>query len=129
MVQFYRQLVLEIVLQAPSSNITVFQWVKSIRIWSFRGPYIPAFELNTENTDQKNSESGHFFAHCSLFILQPLLPPVVTNFTYNYPFLWEKHLWKVDAYFCIYDQLIGALKGSKGLKKLILHAGCIPFFP
>ena len=31
--------------------------VKSIHIWSFSGPYFPAFGLNT---DQKNSEYGHF---------------------------------------------------------------------
>ena len=31
--------------------------VKSVRIWSFSGPYVPAFGLNT---DQKNSEYGHF---------------------------------------------------------------------
>ena len=31
--------------------------VKSVRIRSFSGPYIPAFELNT---DQKNSEYEHF---------------------------------------------------------------------
>ena len=44
--------------------------VKSARIRSFSGPYFPAFGLNTgisqysvrmrENTDQKNSEYGHF---------------------------------------------------------------------
>ena len=47
--------------------------VKSIRIWSFSGPYFPAFGLNTEIysvtlriqskcgkiMDQKNSEYGH----------------------------------------------------------------------
>ena len=31
--------------------------VKSVHIGSFSGPYFPAFELNT---DQKNSEYGHF---------------------------------------------------------------------
>ena len=43
--------------------------VKSVSIRSFPGPYFPAFGLNTicpysvrmlENTDQKNSEYGHF---------------------------------------------------------------------
>ena len=44
--------------------------VKSVRIWSYSGPYFPAFGLNTErgaecgvrmreNTDQNNSEYGH----------------------------------------------------------------------
>ena len=32
-------------------------YVKSVRIWSYSGPYIPAFGLNT---DQNNSEYGHF---------------------------------------------------------------------
>ena len=31
--------------------------VKSVRIWSYYGPYLPAFGLNT---DQKNSEYEHF---------------------------------------------------------------------
>ena len=31
--------------------------VKSVRIWSLSGPYFPALGLNT---DQKNSEYGHF---------------------------------------------------------------------
>ena len=49
--------------------------VKSVRIWSFSGPYFPTFGLNTErrgtqyspysvrmreNMDQKNSGYGHF---------------------------------------------------------------------
>ena len=43
--------------------------VKSIRIWSYSGPYHPAFGLNTEryvsllireNTDQNNSKYRHF---------------------------------------------------------------------
>ena len=47
--------------------------VKSVRVWSYSGPYFPAFGLNTErygvspysvrmreNTDQNNSEYGHF---------------------------------------------------------------------
>ena len=48
--------------------------MKSVRIRSFSGPYFPAFELNTEryysvrmreNTDQKNSEYGHFLRSAS----------------------------------------------------------------
>ena len=46
-------------------------YVKSVRIWSCSGPYFLAFGLNTErygvssvrmleNTDQSNSEYGHF---------------------------------------------------------------------
>ena len=41
--------------------------MKSVRIWSFSGPYFPAIGLNTEslvrmreNTDQKNTDNGHF---------------------------------------------------------------------
>ena len=38
--------------------------VKSVRIWSYSGPYFPAFRLNT---DQNNSEYGHFLrSHLSL---------------------------------------------------------------
>ena len=56
--------------------------VKSVRIWSYSGLYFPAFGLNTvvrispysvqmrENTDQNNSEYGHFlrseYKSCSL---------------------------------------------------------------
>ena len=40
----------------PSSNI---HCVKSVRIRSFSGPYFFAFRMR-ENTDQKNSEYGHF---------------------------------------------------------------------
>ena len=43
------------------------QYVKSIRIWSFSGsriwtdtPYNSVFSPNAGNTDQKNSEYGHF---------------------------------------------------------------------
>ena len=43
-------------------------WVRSVRIRSFSGPHFPTFGLNTEryaltmreNTNQKNSEYGHF---------------------------------------------------------------------
>ena len=38
--------------------------VKSVHIRSYFGPHFPAFGLNTvrmrENTDQNNSEYGHF---------------------------------------------------------------------
>ena len=42
-------------LQNCKANVCIF--VKSVRIWSFSGPYFPAFGLNT---DQKNSEYGQF---------------------------------------------------------------------
>ena len=42
--------------QAHSHNRNV-HCVKSVRIWSYSGPYFPAFGLNT---DQNNSEYGHF---------------------------------------------------------------------
>ena len=49
-------------------NLTQHHYVKSARIRSFSGPHFPTFGLNTgrysvrmrENTDQKNSEYGHF---------------------------------------------------------------------
>ena len=48
--------------------LLIFYWkyhycVESTRIWSFSGLYFPAFGLNT---DQKNSEYGHF--SCSAVI-------------------------------------------------------------
>ena len=61
--------------------ILLFHCVKSVRIRSFSGPYCPTFGLNTErcsvslriqsdrmeeNTDQKNSEYGHFLRSISL---------------------------------------------------------------
>ena len=72
-----------------TANATSFLWVvrsglcyvKSVRIQSFSGPYFSAFGLNTErygvrsifphsvkmreNTDQKNSEYGHFSCSAS----------------------------------------------------------------
>ena len=48
-------------------HFSLLHSVKSFRIRSYSGPYFPAFGLNTEryaalreNTDQKNSEYGHF---------------------------------------------------------------------
>ena len=41
-------------------DVVKYHRVKSVRIWSFSGPYFPVFRLNTGNTDQKNSEFGHF---------------------------------------------------------------------
>ena len=35
----------------------MYHWVKSVHIWSFSGPYSVRMR---ENTDQKNSEYGHF---------------------------------------------------------------------
>ena len=37
---------------------------KSVRVWSFSGPYFPALRLNT---DQKNSEYGHFSRSAQLW--------------------------------------------------------------
>ena len=52
--------------------------MKSVRIQSFSGPYFPAFGLNTspylvrirENTDQQNSEYGHFSRSKNISYLQ-----------------------------------------------------------
>ena len=48
----------------PHLHLTLFHFhekcekcVKSACIWSYSGPHFPAFGLNT---DQKNSEYGHF---------------------------------------------------------------------
>ena len=50
-----------------SCNPTFYHYVKSVGIRSFSGLYFAVFGLNTpysvqmrENTDQKNSEYGHF---------------------------------------------------------------------
>ena len=50
---------------------------KSVRIWSYSGPYFPAFGLNTysvqmrENTDWNNSECGH--------VLRSVILKIFTN--------------------------------------------------
>ena len=54
-------------------ELKTYHYVESVRICSFSGPYFPAFGLHTEirsisrysvrmweNTDQKNSDNGHF---------------------------------------------------------------------
>ena len=46
----------------PPFGVSVFQYsnvleMKSLSIWSFSGSYFPTFGLNT---DQENSEYGHF---------------------------------------------------------------------
>ena len=45
-------------------NYDIRHCVKSVHVWSYSGPYFPAFGLNIEvmreNTDQNNSEYGHF---------------------------------------------------------------------
>ena len=33
---------------------------KSVHIWSFSGPHFPGFGMNTENADQKNSNTNIF---------------------------------------------------------------------
>ena len=37
--------------------MSILHYVKSVRVWSYSGPHFPAFVLNT---DQNNSEHGHF---------------------------------------------------------------------
>ena len=59
-------------------------YVKSVRIRNFPGPYFPAFGLNT---DQKNSEYGHFSRivsfdkklHCLAFSLSSILKKAALN--------------------------------------------------
>ena len=73
-------------------------YVKIVRIRSFSGPHFPAFGLNTEryglsysvwmreNTDQKNSEYGHFshFSRCENVALNA--------FSHN---IFQKGIWKL----------------------------------
>ena len=59
-------------------NARILKWliyhcVKSVRIWSYCGPYFPAFG---QNTGPKNTEYGHFFRSVcdSLMETLPLFP-------------------------------------------------------
>ena len=59
--------------QEKGCSCKVAHCVKSVRIRSFSGPHFPAFGLNTEvrmreNTDQKNSECGHFLSSGILMV-------------------------------------------------------------
>ena len=58
------------------------QWnihcTKSVRIWSFSGPYFPAFELNT---DQKNSNMDTFHA---VIVTHGLTDPEILLFYKEY---------------------------------------------
>ena len=54
-------------LKKQNSKTFNFHWVKSVRIWSFSGPYFHvSLRISTysvqmrEKTDQKNSKYGHF---------------------------------------------------------------------
>ena len=66
-----------IVFQTPISynkfvyrrNCTELYCVKGVRIWSFSGPYFPAFGMNT---NQKNSEYGRFLCNVD-FYWEPML--------------------------------------------------------
>ena len=44
----------------PSMDMPFIYWMKSVPIWSYSGPYFPAFGLITEkmreNGDQNNSQ-------------------------------------------------------------------------
>ena len=57
-----------------------YPYVKSVRIRSFSGPYFPAFGLNTDET---NSEYGHFLrsvnSYHNLIISAVLLIGTVLN--------------------------------------------------
>ena len=57
-------------------SATKFHYVKSIRIRSFAGPYFPTFGLNT---DQKNSQYGHFSlsVYCVVALFYTHYRPVI----------------------------------------------------
>ena len=50
------------------------QSIKSVRIWSYSGPYFPTFRLYSvrmrENADENNSEYEHFSRSEGLLIFQ-----------------------------------------------------------
>ena len=50
--------------------------MKNVRIWSYFGPYFPAFRLNT---DQNNSEYGHFLRSVNQKITRLVSLDPVTN--------------------------------------------------
>ena len=85
------QLVVSQALQAP---LFVFlpdlQCVKSVGIWSFSGPHFPAFGLNT---DQKNSEYGHFSSSALIIVicLSNALPRGgYVNLAFSITLLWSE---------------------------------------
>ena len=53
------------ILLIVSSAVNFFQFLESVCIWSFSGPYFPAFWLNTRNTDQKTPKMDAFHAMLS----------------------------------------------------------------
>ena len=84
-----------------------YHCVKSVRTRSYSGPYFSAFEVNTGcgkirtrgNTDQNNSEHGHFSCSvCSLFRGVRLLECLsIRDFTVFVSFLFS-HAWARDHY-------------------------------
>ena len=45
---------------ARFASPSIEHYVKSVRIWSFSDLYFPHLGVMPENTEQKNSEHGHF---------------------------------------------------------------------
>ena len=72
---------MKILLSNCNNVCSKFCLVKIVRIWSYSGPYFPAFGLNIspysvrmrENTDQNNSEYGHFSRSVCLAKIYKLL--------------------------------------------------------
>ena len=67
-------------------NGSAYYCVKSVRIWSFSGPYFPAFGLNQgeihsvrmrENTEQKNSQYAHFSRSLRLYLFDECLSHLI----------------------------------------------------
>ena len=63
-----------------AANNSIHYCVKNVRIRSFSGPYFPTFELNT---DQKNSEQGHF-SRSELFYIGSCSRPIFHFCSKNY---------------------------------------------
>ena len=51
-----------------------------VRIWSYSDPYFSVFSPNAENTDQNNSEYGHFLRNVSVAWVVVLVLGMKRNF-------------------------------------------------
>ena len=64
--------------------------MKSVRIWSFSGPHFRTFGLNT---DQKNSEHGHFSNSTLIIVIylsNALLRGGYVNLDFSITLLWSE---------------------------------------
>ena len=91
-----------------SFNLFLLCSVKSIRIWSYSGLCFPAFRLNTrislysvrmlENTDQNNSEYGHFLRSVMLLYVNRFLLHSWYSYLEDTPWIISGHGISQDKY-------------------------------